>query len=89
MAREFVVALSLIAAAASAPLAAQPGPDQPQGAPPAPANAEYCLRVEPITGSRMETIRCYTREYWAQLEVDVDQEWAENGVRVINPTPNS
>ena len=53
------------------------------GAPAGDANARYCLRVDPITGSRMETIQCRTREEWAMLEVDVDQEWAENGVRVI------
>jgi hypothetical protein len=31
----------------------------------------------------METIQCRTRDEWAQLDVDVDQEWAANGVRVI------
>jgi hypothetical protein len=55
----------------------------PEGAPPAPPNARYCLRVEPITGTRIETIQCRTREDWASLEVDVDKEWAENGVRVL------
>jgi len=24
-----------------------------------------------------------TRDEWATLEIDVDQEWAQNGVRVI------
>ena len=54
---------------------------------PAPAGTEmtrYCLRVDPNTGSRMETIQCRTRQDWASLEVNVDEEWAENGVRVIN-----
>jgi hypothetical protein len=59
----------------------QPAPTT--GAPAGDANTKYCLRVDPITGSRIETIQCRTREEWAQLEVDVDQEWAENGVRVI------
>lgn len=58
-------------------------PTPTTGAPTGDANTRYCLRVDPITGSRMETIQCRTREEWAQLEVDVDQEWAENGVRVI------
>jgi hypothetical protein len=53
------------------------------GAPPGTATTRYCLRVDPITGSRIETIQCRTREEWADLDVDVDQEWAENGVRVI------
>jgi hypothetical protein len=39
--------------------------------------------VDPPTGSRIETIQCRTREDWAELDVDVDQEWAQNGVRVI------
>ena len=54
------------------------------GAPAGDASTRYCLRVDPITGSRMETIQCRTREEWALLEVDVDQEWAENGVRTIS-----
>ena len=80
--RKFVMALSMIAAAG--PLSAaslQPGPTA--GAPAGTPATRYCLRVDPITGSRMETIQCRTRVEWAQLEVDVDQEWAENGVRVI------
>lgn len=65
--------------------AMQPSADTagPSGAPAGTATTRYCLRVDPITGSRMETIECRTREHWAALEVDVDQEWAENGVRVI------
>jgi hypothetical protein len=56
----------------------------PATAPAGTATTRYCLRVDPITGSRIETIQCRTREDWASLEVDVDAEWAENGVRVIN-----
>ena len=52
-------------------------------APAGTATTRYCLRVDPVTGSRIETIQCRTRDDWASLEVDVDQEWAENGVRVI------
>lgn len=70
--------------AASPALASQPERSAITAAPEAPPSARYCLRVEPITGSRMETVQCRTREDWASLEVDVDQEWAENGVRVIN-----
>ena len=52
-------------------------------APPGTPYTRYCLRVDPITGSHLETIECRTREDWAELGVDVDQEWAQNGVRVI------
>ena len=38
---------------------------------------------EPITGSRIETTRCETRQEWARLEVDLDKEWPKEGVRVI------
>jgi len=41
------------------------------------------MRVDPPTGSRIETIQCMTREEWADLDVNVDAEWAQNGVRVI------
>jgi hypothetical protein len=52
-------------------------------APAGSATTRYCLRVDPLPGSRLETIQCRTREDWALLEVDVDQEWAQNGVKVI------
>jgi hypothetical protein len=72
-----LLALGMIATAA------QPE-TPPSAAPEGTPSTRYCLRVDPITGSRIETIQCRTREDWASLEVDVDQEWAENGVRVIN-----
>ena len=80
--KELLVALSMTVATSAA---AQPETAAPAGAPPAPAGAEYCLRVDPPTGSRMETIRCETREGWAQLEVNVDDEWAQWGVRILPP----
>ncbi|MFL6737154.1 MAG: hypothetical protein ACJ8F4_08885 [Sphingomonas sp.] len=79
-------ALGMIAAAS--PLAAsQPQPVIPagEGAPPAPADARYCLRIDPVIGSRIAAILCETREQWAMLEVDLDEEWAKEGVRVITP----
>ena len=80
--KEFVVAFSMIVATSSIS-AARPEPPREGGAPSAPADARYCLRVEPITGSRIETILCRTREQWAALEVDLDKEWPKEGVRVI------
>ena len=59
----------------------------PSAAPEAPPTARYCLRVDPVVGSRMETIRCETRADWAALDVDVDKEWAMWGVRVVTGMP--
>ena len=70
-----ILALSLAAAAQQAGTA--------PGAPPAPESALYCLRVEAATGTRLETVQCRTRAEWTEWEIDVDQEWAEEGVRVI------
>ncbi len=43
----------------------------------------YCMRIEPILGSRLEEVKCWTREQWADNEVDVDEDWAEEGVAII------
>ncbi|HYX45200.1 MAG TPA: hypothetical protein VE820_00020 [Sphingomicrobium sp.] len=63
----------------------QPSANSPStsAAPPGGPDTRYCLRVDPLVGSRIETIQCKTREEWAALEIDVDQEWAENGVKTI------
>ena len=53
------------------------------GAPVGTPGTRYCLRVDPITGSNIETVQCKTRDEWAQLDVDLDQEWPANGVRVV------
>ena len=80
--KKLVVALSMIVAAS--PLsAAKPDPAPTAGAPTASADARYCLRVEAVTGTRLETVQCWTREEWAELEVDVDKDWAKEGVRII------
>jgi hypothetical protein len=80
--KELAIALGMIVAAP--PLSAtQPEPTPEAMAPTAPPEARYCLRVDPITGTRIESIECRTREEWAQLEVDVDKEWADNGVKII------
>ena len=81
--------LVTLIAAASPAWASQREPQPQSGAPAAPPFARYCLRVDPVTGSRMETIQCKTREEWARLDVNIDQEWAENGVRVVTSPPYS
>ena len=77
----WVVALSFIVAAAPA-LAATPGPSSAQPSPSDRADARYCLRTEPVTGSLVETVQCWTRAEWADQGVDVDKEWAREGVAV-------
>ena len=80
MAHGLLVALSTILATSAG---ASTQPTEMTAAPPAPPEARYCLRVEPQTGSRLESVECWTREEWAQAEVDVDAEWAKEGVKVI------
>jgi uncharacterized protein YjhX (UPF0386 family) len=41
------------------------------------------MRIEAMTGSRIEEVRCWTRAEWAEQEVDVDKDWPKEGVRVI------
>jgi len=43
------------------------------------------MKVDPITGSLIETVQCWTRDQWADQGVDVDKEWAKNGVKVVPP----
>ena len=77
MANQLIFALTLLASA-------QPQlPPTPSIAPPGTPQTRYCLRVDPLIGSHIETVQCKTRDEWAELGVDVDQEWAENGVKVI------
>lgn len=69
---------------AAAPATASQDVTPTEGAPQAAPGALYCLWVEPVIGSRIETIQCYTREEWADADVDVDKDWATEGVRVID-----
>ena len=78
--KALVIALSVIAAAPL--MAADPEPVPPV-APAGSPDTRYCMRVDPLTGSNIETIRCWTREKWADQGVDVDKEWPKEGVRVI------
>jgi hypothetical protein len=80
---KLAVALSLTVVAASPVLAQPADPDAMTGAPEAGPGARYCLHVEAVTGTRIERVRCWTRERWTDLGVDLDREWAREGVRVI------
>lgn len=71
-----LLAAGLLAApmlAASPALATAPagGPD-----------TRYCMKVEPLTGSRVERTLCMTRAEWERQGVDLDADWAREGVRV-------
>lgn len=84
------MAYKLLAVALSLFAAASPGasvqPEQPPAimAPAAGPGAKYCLKVDPLTGSNIERVRCWTRQKWADQGVDVDKEWAEEGVAIID-----
>jgi hypothetical protein len=82
MAKKLVAALGALISAS--PLSATILQPVPAAAPPPSSPAtEYCLRVEPITGTRIGGIECLTREEWAEGDVDVDEAWAKDGVRVV------
>lgn len=80
--KELIVALSMLVVI---PPVSASQPEEPiaTAAPEGTADTKYCMRVEAITGTRIEKIRCWTRDQWAEQEVDVDEEWAKEGVRVI------
>ena len=82
------VALAAIVAAPLSAAAYQPdsGPIEDSGpatsvAPPGDASTRYCLRVE-VTGNIVDPVHCWTRDQWADQGVDVDKEWAEEGVGI-------
>jgi hypothetical protein len=68
--------------AAAAPALAET-PVTGGGVPPGTEETRYCMRVAAFTGSRVERIRCWTREQWAEQGVDLDRDWAKEGVRVL------
>lgn len=72
------VLLALAISTAATPLAAA---DMP-GAPPGTPSTLYCMKVT-ITGNIAEPVQCWTRAEWAYQDVDVDREWAKNGVSVV------
>ena len=70
-------------AAAVSPASATKHEPAPTAVPEAGPDARYCLRIEAVTGTRLERVLCLTRQEWVDLEVDLDKEWAKEGVRVI------
>ena len=75
--KHLIVVLGLVV---GAPLSASVH-DNPAGdTPTASANGKFCLKVEPLTGSKVETVQCMTREEWDAQGVDLDREWAKEGV---------
>lgn len=78
--KELFLAFALMGPATTALASQQPSGE---GAPPAPETALYCLKMEPITGTRIGSILCWTKQEWADNDVDLDEAWAEDGVKVI------
>jgi hypothetical protein len=79
--KEVVVALSMIAAAS--PVSATSPEPTPNTAPAGTPETKYCMWIEAITGTRVESVWCWTREEWAQQGVDVDKAWAKDGYKII------
>lgn len=80
--KELIMVLSVIAAAS--PVSASSPEPIPAAAPAAGPDAQYCLRIEASTGTILERVRCKTRDEWASLDVDVDKEWAREGVAIVS-----
>lgn len=80
--KTLAAAFGLIAAVSPA-LGQTSGRDAMAGAPAAGPEARYCLRVAADTGTLIERVRCWTRRQWIDQGVDVDKEWAKEGVAVV------
>ena len=81
--RKLVIALGMIAAASPVSATSQ-HPDAGTGAPAGTPETRYCMRIEASTGTIIERVRCWTREEWAANDVDVDEDWAREGVAIID-----
>jgi hypothetical protein len=79
--KALVLPLSILAAAS--PVSASVQESQWSGAPEGTPETQYCMRIEAITGSRIEEVKCWTRAEWADRGVDVDEDWAKEGVRTV------
>ena len=75
---------ALIMIAAASPVSATVQDiGQPAPAPPGSPDTLYCMHIEAVTGSRLEKVKCWTRAQWADRGVDVDKDWAREGVTTI------
>ena len=85
--KQLVIALSMIAGASPASAAIQdsasPGPGPTVGAPAGSDHTLYCMHIEAVTGTRLERVKCWTRAQWAENGVDIDKDWAKEGVSTI------
>ena len=77
--RKVLLALGALAAAAPA-IAAVEDRVAPQGT----ADTRYCMKIEAVTGTRLEKVECWTRAEWSSQGVDVDRDWPDEGVRTID-----
>ena len=77
----WIIAVGIVAVASPA-LATNARPSPMAEAPAGTPQTRYCMRVDPLTGSLVQTVQCWTREEWAEQGVDVDREWTKNGVNV-------
>jgi hypothetical protein len=76
--------LCLGALVAASPLSASvQDPREMSREPEGTSETKYCMHIEAITGSRIEEVKCWTRAEWAERGVDVDEDWAKEGVRTI------
>ncbi len=80
--KELILALTIIVVASPVSAAGE-GPTPTTAAPAGTPQTKYCMHIEAITGSRLEEVKCWTREMWAEQGVDVDREWAKEGIRTI------
>ena len=55
---------------------------QSEPAPAGSADTRYCMRID-LTGNVVAPVRCWTRDQWAEQGVNVDKEWAKEGIKVI------
>lgn len=78
--RKLALALALVAAVLPVS-AASAEQGRLGGAPAGTAETRYCMRIAANTGTLVERIKCWTRAEWTYQGVDIDREWAKEGVR--------
>ena len=77
--KQLAVALCVLAAASPASaVIPKDSPAETDG-----PNVLYCMRVEAVTGTRLERVVCWTRAEWAMNDVDLDKDWPKEGVSIL------